>query len=113
MLGEPLTARGRVVHVKRSLGLSEVFIHDLDGRLLGHGSSLCFILPPVEPDPGASAEQAAGSTDTHHANPDPYERPAAVEVLPQQVWDRRGGLEVLEGQIKATCHFRPLVICSA
>jgi uncharacterized protein (TIGR00369 family) len=37
--------------------------------------------------------------DTDHDSPDPYERPAAGEVLPQEVWDRMSGLEVLEAQV--------------
>lgn len=94
-----LAARGRVVHAKRSLGLSEVFIHDGEGRLLAHGSSLCFILPPIQPDAGAREGQTTESTDAHDDSPDPYERPVAGEVLPQAVWDRMSGREVIEAQL--------------
>jgi uncharacterized protein (TIGR00369 family) len=102
--GGTLTARGRLIHGKRSLGLSEVFINDDRGRLIAHGSSLCFILPPIDVDPG-TPERAAGSTapDPHaqppDGDPDPYARPVAGEVLSQDVWDRMSGLEVLEAQL--------------
>jgi uncharacterized protein (TIGR00369 family) len=97
--GGALTARGRLVHAKRSLGLSEVFIQDQDGRLLAHGRSLCIILPAVQPDPGAREEQVTELTKAHHDSPDPYERPVAGEVLPQDVWDSMSGLEVLQAQL--------------
>lgn len=107
--GGRLTALGRLVHAKRSLGLSEVFIHDQDGRLLAHGSSLCFILPAVQVKPEAQPEREtrepqateaqATETQAHHDSPDPHERPVAGEVLAQEVWDRMSGLEVLEAQL--------------
>jgi uncharacterized protein (TIGR00369 family) len=105
--GGTFTARGRLVHATRGLGLSEVFIQDQDGRLLAHGSSLCFILPPIKPDPAAADEPDPGPPDERageaahadHAGPDPYERATAGEVLPQEVWDRMSGLEVLEAQV--------------
>jgi uncharacterized protein (TIGR00369 family) len=97
--GGTFTARGRLVHAKRSLGLSEVFIQDQDGRLLAHGSSLCFILPPVQPPPGTHEGQGTEPTNSHHDSPDPYERPVVGEVVPQEVWERMGGLEVLEAHL--------------
>jgi uncharacterized protein (TIGR00369 family) len=105
--GGMFTARGRLVHATRGLGLSEVFIQDQDGRLLAHGSSLCFIRPPINPeaaagdapDPGARDEEMSEVADTAHDGPDPFERPTAGEVLPQEVWDRMSGLEVLAGQV--------------
>ena len=69
--GGTLTARGRLVHAKRSLGLSEVFIHDQEGRLLAHGSSLCFILPSVQLDPGTGEEQVTGSSNAGDDTPTP------------------------------------------
>ena len=102
--GGTFTARGRLVHAKRALGLSEVFINDQDGRLLAHGSSLCFILPPVDTVPperhAARAEPASEPVDAPpELLADPYARPVEGEVLTQEVWDRLGGLEVLEAQI--------------
>lgn len=102
--GGTFTARGRLVHAKRALGLSEVFIHDQDGRLLAHGSSLCFILPQIQPVPDAYAPPApkpldapVGSPDRDR--PDPYQRPVVGEVLGQEIWDRMSGLEVIEAQL--------------
>jgi uncharacterized protein (TIGR00369 family) len=99
-----LTARGRLVHGKRSLGLSEVFINDERGRLIAHGSSLCFILPPIDVEPG-TPEPAADSAppdrpaEPRDGDPDPYARPVAGEVLSQEIWDRMSGLEVLQAQL--------------
>jgi uncharacterized protein (TIGR00369 family) len=106
--GGTLTARGRLVHAKRALGLSEVFIHDEDGRLLAHGSSLCFILPSIQLDPGAHEEHLTESVSAHHDNLDPYERPVAGEVLPQEVWDSMGGLEVIEAQLTGELPLPPM-----
>jgi len=97
--GGTFTARGRLVHAKRSLGLSEVFLEDQDGRLLAHGSSLCLILPSIQPDPGADEEHLAEADRSDHDSPDPYLRPVAGEVLAQEIWDRMSGLEVLQHQL--------------
>jgi len=102
--GGTLTARGRLIHGTRSLGLSEVFINDERGRLIAHGSSLCFILPPIDVDPGTS-EPAAGSAspdppaEPGEGDPDPHARPVAGKVISQDIWDRMSGLEVLEAQL--------------
>ena len=97
--GAAFIAQGRLVHAKRSLGLSEVFIHDGRGRLLAHGSSLCFILPAVQVDAGVREERGAQPPGEADDSPDPYERPVAGEILAQEVWERMSGLEVLEAQI--------------
>jgi uncharacterized protein (TIGR00369 family) len=106
--GGTFSARGRLVHAKRSLGLSEVFIHDQNGRLLGHGSSLCFIFPPLQLDAGADDEprEAPGSSDDER--PDPYQRTAGGGVLSQEIWDRMAGREVLEAQLSGALPRPPL-----
>jgi uncharacterized protein (TIGR00369 family) len=97
--GGTFTARGRLVHAKRSLGLSEVFVQDQDGRLLAHGSSLCFIRPGMEVGPDALDDSARLLDGGGDGSPDPHERTVVGEPLPQDVWDRMSGLEVLEAQI--------------
>jgi uncharacterized protein (TIGR00369 family) len=90
-------ARGRLIHLRRRLALSEVFITDVEGRLLAHGSSLCVVLPTIElgpSEPPAPAPPVAAD-DT----PDPYLREPQGEVVPQEVWDRLSGLEVLRAQL--------------
>src|SRR4029077_18423755 len=98
--GGTFTARGRLVHATRGLGLSEVFIQDQDGRLLAHGSSLCFIRPAIKPDPaandapdpGARDEDVSEVADADHAGPDPHEQPAAGGGVAQEGWAPSGGL---------------------
>lgn len=47
--GGTLVARGRVIHAGRSLALSDVTVDDGGSRLLAHGTSRCFVLPPISP----------------------------------------------------------------
>jgi uncharacterized protein (TIGR00369 family) len=96
--GGTLTARGSLVQARRTISLSEVSVEDESGRLLAHGSSLCFVIPgdgppPAPVEPGARREPPAAPTM------DPFARPALGEVLPQSVWERMSGLEVLRAQI--------------
>ena len=114
--GRTLTARGRAVHVGRSLALSDVIVSDADGRDLAHGTSRCYVfapvevpsppppLPPLEPEP--------------HATASPFERRHEGEAIPSEVWEQRSGLEILRGFIDGSlpappiCHLtgqRPVV----
>jgi uncharacterized protein (TIGR00369 family) len=88
--GRTLTARGRAVHVGRSLGLTEVMVTDADGRDLAHGTSRCYIFP----HPGGTdtaPTPVAGAQD----GPPPFERAAEGEATPAEVWLEYSGLEVL------------------
>jgi uncharacterized protein (TIGR00369 family) len=91
-----LVARSRLIQAGRSLGLSEVTVEDADGRVLAHGTTRCFLFQPITPipDPPTELEKYAPRT---YDSPDPHERPAPGEVLPQEVWDRMTGLEILRG----------------
>jgi uncharacterized protein (TIGR00369 family) len=93
-----LTARGSLVQARRTLALSEVYLQDDRGRLLAHGSSLCFLIPTDGSLPEPRANPPAPEPAPEQA-PDPFERPAMGEVLPQEVWDRMSGLEVLRALI--------------
>ena len=97
--GGTFTARGRLVHAKRSLGLSEVFIQDQAGRMLAHGSSLCFILPAIDAEEGAGDEQPTEPSAAQDDGLDPHERTPEGEVIAQEIWDRMSGREVLEAQV--------------
>ena len=106
--GGVFTARGRLVHAKRSLGLAEVFVQDQDGRLLAHGSSLCFIRPPLEADAGAVDEQPRLLTGAEEGARDPYQRPVEGEPLAQRVWESMSGREVLEAQLEGSLPLPPV-----
>jgi uncharacterized protein (TIGR00369 family) len=89
-----LVARGRLIHAGRSLGLSEVTVHDGQGALVAHGTTRCFIFPPLGPPPD-EAPRLELVTEPTYPTPDPYVRPVAGATVPQDVWDARSGLEVM------------------
>ena len=77
--GRTITAKGRVIHVGRSLALSDTVVTDGDGRELAHATSRCFIFPPADPPPRPAElpvlEPAVYDT------PDPYLREPLGAVL--------------------------------
>jgi uncharacterized protein (TIGR00369 family) len=102
--GSTIIARARAIHVGASLALSEATLRDENGRLIGHGTSLCAVLPPLgggfegHPDPPAVASDA----------PDPYLRPVRGEFVPGEVWERETGLEVLASLVDGSRPLPPL-----
>jgi acyl-coenzyme A thioesterase PaaI-like protein len=111
-VGTILTAKGHLVHAGHRIALSEVLIEDGAGCLIAHGSSLCFVFPPKSlstPPPSLRLVR-----EPEYATPDPYLRPVIGEIIPQEVWDRMNGLEVLTavlaGDLPAppTCHLTGL-----
>jgi uncharacterized protein (TIGR00369 family) len=105
-----LTARGRLIQLRRRLALSEVAVVDERDQLIGHGSSLCYVAPsvtlPAEPreaDPGGSSPSADAET-----GPDPYARPPQGEVLDDDVWARMSGLEVFQAQLAGELPLPPI-----
>jgi uncharacterized protein (TIGR00369 family) len=95
--GGTVTARGRLIQLRRTLGLAEVAVSDEQGRLIAHGSSLCVVQAPLSStSPGSAATPEPGVVED---TPDPFERPARGVVLDQGVWDELGGLEVLQAQL--------------
>jgi uncharacterized protein (TIGR00369 family) len=109
--GRTLTARGRLIQLRRTLALAEVTVTDEEQEVVAHGSSLCFVggqvsqlrrsarpeapSDPSEPDPSEPTRNEPAPS----ADPDPYQRPVLGEVLEQEVWDRLSGLEVLNAQL--------------
>src|SRR5437879_8041443 len=79
---ERLVARARLIQAGRSLGLSEVTVEDARGRMLAHGTTRCFLFQPVTPVPDPPARLDVVQR-ARFETPDPYERPAAGEGLPQ------------------------------
>jgi len=105
--GGALTARGSLVQGRRTIALSEVYIQDNRGRLLAHGSSLCFLVAADGVPPAARPAMPAGELPVERTL-DPFERPPMGEVLPQEVWDRMSGLEVLQAQIAGDLPWPPI-----
>lgn len=95
---ERLVARARLIHAGNSLGLSEVMVEDGRGRLLGHGTSRCFLFDFFSPAPDPPEELTF--TPPEFPTPDPYLLPASGELLTQDVWDRLSGLEMMRAFIR-------------
>ena len=93
---ETLIGRGRLVHAGRSLGLSEILVEDGRGKLLAHGTSRCFLSTPINPIPDPP-ETLHDYVFPEYPTPDPWRRPVAGGVVPQEVWDRMSGLDVTRG----------------
>ena len=93
-----LVARGSLIHASRSLALSDVRVEDEQGRLVAHGTSRCFVFPPVVSPPPPPIEFPE-VTEPSFDLPPPHLRPVEGEVLAQDVYDRLSGLEILRRQI--------------
>jgi uncharacterized protein (TIGR00369 family) len=96
--GTSVIARGELIHARRTIALSEVLLTDTHGRLLAHGSSLCFVLPQLSParEPPSELERLEPA---RYETPDPWERAPQGEVVSQEVWDRLSGLEVMRTRL--------------
>jgi uncharacterized protein (TIGR00369 family) len=106
-----LTAKGRLIHAGKTTGVSLVEVTDEAGRLVAVTSTRCAILPRVQV-PWEVIEQAL-KNPPHIREPDwpsphPYERPAAGEVLSQEIWDGTDGLGVLQSLITGDLPAPPL-----
>lgn len=90
--GRLVTARGKLIHAGRSLGLSEVFVEDEGGRLVAHGTSRCYVFPPLDdvPVPGPLPPVVVQTYET----PDPYLRPVVGTDL-EDDFGGRDGIDVL------------------
>jgi uncharacterized protein (TIGR00369 family) len=97
-----LTAKARLIHAGKTTGVSLVEVTDQAGRLVAVTSTRCVILPRVEV-PWEVVEQALRHPprlrEPDWPSPHPYQRPAAGEVLSQQIWDGTDGLGVLRSLI--------------
>lgn len=99
--GATVTGSGQLIHRGRSLGISEAFLFGDEDQLISHGTTRCTVFPPVDPIPQPPDVDAApldlplpGS-----ASDDPLRREPEGEVLPQEEFERRGGLEILRALI--------------
>lgn len=104
-----LTAGGQAIHVGRSVALSEAFVIEEESeRLVAHGTSRCAVLPRLDSVPGPPGELPAIEPDLDEAS-DPYRRrPPEGLVIPQDVWDRLSGAEILERQLRGELPSPPI-----
>lgn len=95
--GGVLTAIGRPVDDGRPLSLSQTWITDGDGQRVAHGTSSCFVMPPIEGlEPPDDLEKV---TEPIHETPDPFMRDVEGEAIDWDIWRKLSGLEILERQI--------------
>lgn len=97
-VGGMLSAKGQLIYGGRTIALSEVAIEDQDGRLIAHGSSLCFVFPSQprsDPSPSVPEVGVTQKQEPEYATPDPYLRPMVGAIVPQEMWGRMSGLEIL------------------
>jgi uncharacterized protein (TIGR00369 family) len=109
--GGSLTARGKLIQVRRTIALAEVALFDESERLVAHGSSLCFVAAPLSPlpsPPAVSSDSLPGTETEPHASPDPYVRRTLGQVLPESVWQTTSGLDVLLGQLARQLPMPPI-----
>jgi uncharacterized protein (TIGR00369 family) len=98
--GALISGSGQLIHRGRSLGISEAFLFDDDDQLISHGTTRCTVFPPVDPLPEPPVEAPAVDGPPPGSDPnDPLRREVEGEVLPQQEFERRAGLEMLRALI--------------
>jgi uncharacterized protein (TIGR00369 family) len=94
--GAAVTGCGQLIHRGRSMGLSEAFLFDGEDRLIAHGTTRCSVFPPVDPIPEPPSDTAIQDCARPGDAPDdPLRRPLEGEVLPQEEFERRSGMEML------------------
>jgi uncharacterized protein (TIGR00369 family) len=99
--GTAVTGSGQLIHRGRTLGISEAFMFDYDDQLISHGTTRCTVFPPVDPIPDPPHPEAPpiempipGS-----APDDPLNQEVEGEVLPQEAFESRSGLEILQAVV--------------
>jgi uncharacterized protein (TIGR00369 family) len=99
-LGAAVTGSGQLIHRGRSLGISEAFLFDDDDELISHGTTRCTVFPPVDPLPDPPDPDGVPEMEPPGVDPsDPLRREVEGEVLPQEEFERRSGIEMLRALI--------------
>jgi uncharacterized protein (TIGR00369 family) len=94
-----LMARSRIVQAGTRQGLSEARIEDAAGRLLSHATSR-LVIRPLPFDPPEPPDPLPPPQTEEFPTVDPYLRPPEGEVLPQEMWDETGGLDLVRMWLK-------------
>lgn len=99
--GAAVTGSGQLIHRGRTMGISEAFLFDDDDRLISHGTTRCSVFPPVDPipDPPDPDAPPLDQVPPGSSADDPLRRELEGEVLPQEEFERRSGLEILRDVI--------------
>src|SRR4051794_18402469 len=89
-----LIGRAQLIHTGKRVALSEIRVEDAHGRLLGHGTTRCFLFDPLPEVPEPPDPSSMPLYEAQHDTPDPWRREPLGGVVPQEVWDELGGLDV-------------------
>jgi uncharacterized protein (TIGR00369 family) len=94
--GSVVSGSGQLIHRGRTMGLSEAFLFGSDEQLIAHGTSRCSVFPPADPLPEHPGElPVLDQPVPGESEDDPLRRSPEGEVLPEEEFQRRSGLEVL------------------
>jgi uncharacterized protein (TIGR00369 family) len=95
--GAAVTGSGQLIHRGRTMGISEAFLFDSEDQLISHGTTRCSVFPPVDPIPEPPDLDATpfGDATPGSSDDDPLRRPVQGEVLRQEEFENRDGLEIL------------------
>jgi uncharacterized protein (TIGR00369 family) len=99
--GAAVTGSGQLIHRGRTMGISEAFLFDQDDQLVSHGTTRCTVFPPVDPIPDPpDVDGPPHDNPTPGGSPDdPLRQPVEGEVVPQEEFERRSGLEIMRALI--------------
>jgi uncharacterized protein (TIGR00369 family) len=96
-----VTGSGQLIHRGRTMGISEAFLFDAEDQLISHGTTRCSVFPPVDPIPDPpDLDAPPHENDPPGASPeDPLRQKVQGEVVAQEEFERRSGLELLRAVI--------------
>jgi uncharacterized protein (TIGR00369 family) len=94
-----LIGRARLIHTGSRVALSEIRVEDAEGRLLGHGTTRCFLFDPLPMVPERPDPSTFPPYEANYDTPDPWQREPEGGLLPQEVWDEQPALEVYRALI--------------
>jgi uncharacterized protein (TIGR00369 family) len=94
-----LIGRATLIHIGKRVALSEIRVEDAGGRLLGHGTTRCFLFDPLPVVPEPPDPASLPVYRSHHDTPDPWRRDVEGAPVPQEAWDEHSGLDVYRALI--------------
>jgi uncharacterized protein (TIGR00369 family) len=103
-----LIGRASLIHTGKRVALSEIRVEDAGGRLLGHGTTRCFLFDPFPVTPEPPDPEVFSEYRPEYDTPDPWQREPQGGTVPQEVWDERDGLDVYRGLISGELPSPPI-----
>lgn len=95
-----------MIQAGKKQGLTEATLEDAEGHLVAHATARNIITSLPAPP---AAEPPNGKIPwPEYDTPHPFQRPAEGELVPQEVWDRMSGMEMMHAWKKGELPFAPL-----